>query len=152
MIDPYAGWWDLGLATDEVVVFTSQDHGPYLGEGLEYRVYGSTTLGGATGAQAVITDVYLDGWRPFSATEDANGNLWSSDDVAAKLKLDGSYRYVKVAAWSSVPDLNEPEIDNVARVMPDNPPPVPEFPSVALPMGMIIGIVGLVYVIKGREQ
>jgi len=32
------------------------------------------------------------------------------------------------------------------------PPNVPEFPTVALPIGMMIGIVGLVYVIKGREK
>jgi hypothetical protein len=30
-------------------------------------------------------------------------------------------------------------------------PQVPEFPSIALPMGMIIGIVGLVYVVRKRE-
>jgi hypothetical protein len=32
------------------------------------------------------------------------------------------------------------------------PPPAPEFPTMALPAGMIIGIVGLVYAIKGREN
>ena len=32
------------------------------------------------------------------------------------------------------------------------PPPVPEFPSVALPAGMVIGVVGLVYFVKGREN
>jgi len=30
--------------------------------------------------------------------------------------------------------------------------PVPEFPTLALPVGMIVGIVGLVYVVKKRED
>ncbi|MCK9592457.1 MAG: thioester domain-containing protein [Methanoregula sp.] len=41
------------------------------------------------------------------------------------------------------------------KLLCDNPPPpvpAPEFPSVALPVGMIIGIVGLVYAIKEREN
>jgi hypothetical protein len=33
-----------------------------------------------------------------------------------------------------------------------NPPPTPEFPSMALPMGMIVGLVGLVYIIRGRQD
>jgi hypothetical protein len=37
----------------------------------------------------------------------------------------------------------------VERILP--PPPVPEFPTFALPAGMIIGMVGAVYFIKGRE-
>jgi hypothetical protein len=32
------------------------------------------------------------------------------------------------------------------------PPNAPEFPSMALPVGMLIGLVGLVFVIKTREQ
>lgn len=70
---PAQGWWDMGTATDQVVIFTSQDHGPYLSEGLEYRVYGSNTLWGALSTQAALTDVYLDGWRPHNPAEDANG-------------------------------------------------------------------------------
>jgi hypothetical protein len=31
------------------------------------------------------------------------------------------------------------------------PPPVPEFPTVALPVGMLIGLVGLVYFVRIRE-
>ena len=33
-----------------------------------------------------------------------------------------------------------------------NPPPAPEFPTLALPAGMIIGLVGLVYFVRGREE
>ena len=34
-----------------------------------------------------------------------------------------------------------------------NPPPnVPEFPTVALPAGMLVGMVGLVYYVRGREN
>jgi hypothetical protein len=32
------------------------------------------------------------------------------------------------------------------------PPPVPEFPTVALPVGMMIGIAGLVLLVKSREN
>ncbi len=116
IVYPAEGWWDLGAATDKVAVFLSQDHGPYPAEGLEYRIYGSNTLWGAVGAQAIITDVYLDGWRTHSPAEDGNGNGWCSDDVAAVLQLDGVYRYVKLAAWSSGGGLNEPEVDAVAAV------------------------------------
>lgn len=116
IIYPAEGWWDLGAATDKVAVFLSQDHGPYLAEGLEYRIYGSNTLWGAVGAQAVITDVYLDGWRTHNPAEDGNGNGWCSDDIAAVLQLDGAYRYVKLAAWSSGGGLYEPEVDAVAAV------------------------------------
>lgn len=38
-------------------------------------------------------------------------------------------------------------------VYPPPPPvPTPEFPTLALPLGMLIGIVGLVYSIKSREN
>ncbi len=116
IIHPAEGWWDLGFQTDKVVVFLSQDHGPYLEEGLETRVYGSNTLWGAVGAQAVLSEVYLDGWRPHNPTEDNNGNGWLSDDIAGVYQLDGFYRYVKIAAWSSVGALNEPEVDAIAAV------------------------------------
>jgi len=39
--------------------------------------------------------------------------------------------------------------------MPDNcnnPPPVPEFPSIVLPAGMIFGMAGLVYFVRGRKN
>jgi len=47
--------------------------------------------------------------------------------------------------------------DGTDLLLPDNctmPPPVsvPEFPSLALPVAMMIGIVGLVFVIKSRER
>ena len=32
------------------------------------------------------------------------------------------------------------------------PPPIPEFPTVALPIGMMIGITGLVLLVKSREN
>lgn len=113
------GIWDLGpnVATNKVVVFTSQDHGPYLAEGLEYRVYGSNDLA-TWSSQATVTDVYLDGWRTHNPSEDPNGNGWCSDDISAVLQLDGTYRYIKVQHWESSPSLlNEPEIDAVAEML-----------------------------------
>ena len=35
---------------------------------------------------------------------------------------------------------------------PDPGIPAPEFPSLALPAGMLIGMVGLVYFVRGREN
>lgn len=114
------GWWDLGSAAKEVVIFTSQDHGPYLAEGLEYRVYGANSLWDtALSAQAEITDVYLDGWRADDPGEDTNGNGWLSDDITASFMLDNAYRYIKLEAWSDSGEFNEPEIDAVARVIPE---------------------------------
>lgn len=114
IVYPNEGWWDLGFPTNQVVVFLSQDHGPYLAEGLEVRVYGSNTLWGAVGAQAVLKKVYLDGWRTHDPAEDLNANGWCSDDIAAVFELDGNYQYVKIAAWSSTGGLDEPEVDAIA--------------------------------------
>lgn len=114
------GWWDLGRPFSDVVIFTSQDHGPYLAEGLEYRVYGANSLWDITlSPQAVITDLYLDGWRKHDPAEDLNGNGWASDDITAAFRLDSPYRYIKLTAWSDTGDLNEPEIDAVAGVVPE---------------------------------
>lgn len=115
------GWWDLGAQYSEISVFTSQDHGPYIAEGIEYRVYGTNTLWDSTSlsAQASITDVYLDGWRTHNPAEDSNGNGWLSDDITGVFQLDGSYRYIKLVAWSSTGGYNEPEIDAVAGVVPE---------------------------------
>lgn len=111
------GIWDLGQngAAYKVVVFTSQDHGPYLAEGLEYRVYGSNDLTDPWSPQATVTDVYLDGWRIHNPNEDhPNVNGWCSDDISAVLQLDGIYRYIKVEHWSSGSGFYEPEIDAIA--------------------------------------
>jgi hypothetical protein len=131
------GWWDLGRPFDRVAVFTSQDHGGYLAEGLEYLVFGSNTLWSDTvSPQAPITDIYLDGWRPHNAAEDVNGNGWLSDDIASVFELDAPYRYIKIAAWSDYGNPNElyePEIDAVAGI------PVPEpGTSLLISTGLVI--------------
>jgi hypothetical protein len=117
LISPAEGWWDLGLSTNRVVVFLSQDHGPYLEEGLEVRVYGSNDVWGTVSSQADVTEVYVDGWRPHNATEDGNGNGWCSDDIAGVFELPGTYRYVKITAWNSTGNLSEPEVDAVAAML-----------------------------------
>jgi len=111
------GWWNLGFATTQVVVFTSQDHGPYLGEGIEYRVYGTNTLWDDTSLspQASLTDVYLDGWHLHNPAEDFNGNGWCSDDISGVFQLDAAYRYIKLVAWGGG-SYTEPEIDAVAAM------------------------------------
>jgi hypothetical protein len=43
-------------------------------------------------------------------------------------------------------------LDNVIVTEEGNNVPVPEFPTLALPLAMMIGIIGVVYVIKGREK
>jgi len=141
------GWWDLGSPFDKVAVFTSQDHGAYLAEGLEYRVFGSNTLWSDTvSSEAQIIDVYLDGWRSHDDNEDVNGNGWLSDDITGVFQLDSGYRYIKLAAWSEFgnPDeLYEPEIDAVAGI------PIPE-PSTFLLLGG--GLVGLAFVVRRRRK
>jgi hypothetical protein len=139
------GWWDLGAAYDTVAVFTSQDHGPYLAEGLEYRVFGTNTLWDNTSlsTQAPITDVYLDGWRPHNAAEDANSNGWLSDDISGVFQLDSAYRYIKLVAWGAAP-LDEPEVDAVAAVRVA----VPE-PTTLLLLGL--GLAGLGFARRRRH-
>ncbi|MCK4628077.1 MAG: hypothetical protein KAT56_03680 [Sedimentisphaerales bacterium] len=113
------GWWDMGAAVNKIAVFTSQDHGPYLGEGLEYRVYGTNTLWtGTLSSQVMVSDVYLDGWRTHNPNEDSNGNGWCSDDIAGVYNMGASYRYVKLVAWDSTGVYSEPEVDAVAAVIP----------------------------------
>lgn len=127
------GWWDLKAAYSQVAVMTSQDHSPYLAEGLEYRIYGTNTLWtGALSPQAIVTDVYLDGWRTHKAAEDTNGNKWLSDDISAVLSLGGSYRYIKLVSWDVYGSLNEPEVDAVAGVVP-------------VPGAFLLGSIGLAF-------
>jgi hypothetical protein len=136
------GWWDLGSAFREVAVMTSQDHGPYLAEGLEYRVFGTNTLWDDTSlsGQATVTDVYLDGWRPHNPNEDRNGNGWCSDDISAVLDLGAAYRYIKLIAWVPYGSLNEPEVDAVAGVVP-------------VPGAVLLGVIGLSVVgVKLRKR
>lgn len=117
------GWWDLGFAANQIVVFTSQDHDPYLGEGLEYRVYGTNTLwdGNNLSPQATLTDVYLDGWRPHNPAEETYWvNGWCSDDITGVLRLNASYRYIRLVSWDpwgSSSGYDEPEVDAIAGVM-----------------------------------
>ena len=132
------GWWDLGSPSSRIAVFTSQDHGPYLGEGLEYYVYATNTLWDASPTQVSpggLTDVYLDGWRPHNVAEDNNGNGWLSDDIAGVFNLGSSYQYIKLVAWSSSGQYSEPEIDAVASVVPE--------PSTMILLGLgFLGLLG----------
>ncbi len=132
------GWWDLGSAHNRIAVFSSQDHGPYPAEGIEYYVYGTNTLwdNASLSPAATLTDVYLDGWRVHNRAEDANGNGWLGDDVSSAFHLGGSYRYIKLVAWGAGP-FDEPEIDAVAGTT------VPE-PTTILLFG--IGLSGLAFV------
>jgi len=137
------GWWDLGAPSSRVVVFTSQDHGPYPGEGLEYHLYGTNTPWSTTlSPEATLTDVYLDGWRVHNSAEDANNNGWCSDDVAGVFEFDGAYRYVKLTAWSTTGGYSEPEVDALAA------PPVPEASTLML-FGS--GLSGLVFYARKKR-
>jgi hypothetical protein len=113
----YDGWWDLGGVHHKIAVFSTLDHGPVLGEGLEYRVYASNVPWGATTAQLQVSDIYLDGWRPHNPAEDINQNGWCSDDIVGVYELPVNCRYVKIVAWGSLP-YHEPEIDAIAGVAP----------------------------------
>jgi hypothetical protein len=114
------GWWDLGRGYSSIAVFSSQDHGPYPAEGIEYYLFGTNTLwdNSSLSAAAAITDVYLDGWRSHDRAEDINGNGWQGDDISAMFSFDNSYRYVKLVAWGQSP-YDEPEIDALAGAIPE---------------------------------
>jgi len=109
------GWWDLKVPTKRVAVFLSQDHSPYLGEATEVRVQGSNEPFGTPSAEGSIVEIYLDGWRPWNAAEDRNGNGWTSDDISVVFELPAAYRYVRLTPWSSgyYDSYGEPEVDAV---------------------------------------
>ena len=140
------GWWDLGKPFNRIAVFTSQDHGPYLAEGLEFMVFGTNTLwdNNALSPQASIIAVYLDGWRAHTDSEDQNSNGWLSDDISATLQLDNAYRYIKIAAWSDKREFNEPEIDAVAGIEP-----IPEPGTIIL---MCSGLICLVTAFRVKKK
>jgi hypothetical protein len=148
---PNSGWWDLGKQYDKIAVATSQDHGPYIGEGLEYRIYGANAPFDDTnlGPPATCIAVYLDGWRPFNPAEDANNNQWSSDDITAIMDLQGQYRYIKLVGWQASAGLDEPEVDWIGGYCP--PQCIPEFPVLTLPFSMVVGFLGLVLILKRRN-
>jgi hypothetical protein len=98
----YRGYWDMGFQTDIVVVFQSQDHdhGPYLAEGVGASVHGvNHPWGMLTAKPAILTDIYLDGWRIHNPREDGNGNGWCSDDIVGVYKFPNKYRYVCIVPW-----------------------------------------------------
>lgn len=114
------GWWDLGFASNSVTVFTSQDHGPYLSDALNYKIYGTNTLWDSSSiSQGTVSEIYLDGWRTHNASEDANGNGWLSDDVSTVFEFDNAYQYIKIVAWSPTGPNHDGEIDAVAAVAPE---------------------------------
>jgi len=116
------GVWVLGAPKRTIWVFPSEDHGPYLAEGLEFKIYGSND-GVTKHSTATLKTVYLDGWRPFNASEDANRNLWCGDDVASKWDLGGFYRYVILEPWATSGPLSEPEIDAIGYSCSEIPLP-----------------------------
>jgi hypothetical protein len=135
-------WWDMGNAYDTIAVMPSQYHGSFmpfdLDLGISYRIYGTNTLWDNTtlSPQAILTDVYLDGWRLHDSTEDINQNLWLSDDVVAVFQLDAPYRYIKLIPWATSGNLSEPDVDAVAGIGM-----IPA-PGAVLLAGLGVGIVG----------
>jgi len=144
-----AGWWDLQGVYSGIVVSTSQDHAPYLSEGLPYHIQGCSDQFDDTsclGMDATPMDVFLDGWRPYNPAEDANGNGWCSDDITATFYLGGSYRFVRVEGWDTGGGLVEPKIDAIGGLT--GPQPIPEFPTALLPAAFLAGLVIMVTMLK----
>jgi hypothetical protein len=147
------GWWDLGASYASVAVFGSQcwknvGYQHYLNEGLEYRVFGANTLwdDGTLGPQAIVTDIYLDGWRVHNPAEDINGNGWCSDDISTVLDLGGSYRYIRISPWfvgpTGVYQNPMPEINAVSGIIPT-------------PSAILLGALGLScagWKLRGRKE
>ncbi len=145
------GWWDLGQECSGIVVSASQAGGPYLAQGLAYRVQGCTEAfvdASCSDLDAELMVVYLDGWRQFNPAEDINGNGWSSDDITATFYLTGGYRYARLAEWGQERGLNAPKIDAVGRML--GPQPIPEFPGAFIPAAVITAMVVVVIWLRKR--
>jgi hypothetical protein len=78
--------------------------------------------------------------EPFPVIPDTSGAF------TATYQLDGIQGTYVVVAIDSTGVRTEMTFKDCV------PPPVPEFPSIALPAGMIIGIIGLVTILRNRES
>jgi len=94
--------------------------------------------------------VYITVERPDKSTSqsveedqvytDASGNF------IATYQLDGIAGTYKIYAMDSE------GVNGYAEFTDCVFPPIPEFPSLALPLGMMVGLMGCVYFIKSREK
>jgi hypothetical protein len=115
--------------------------------------------------QAVIW--HYDGWGHYPGQTGKYPTHWSIepysrtsyDNLLAQVEANAGSTYVPgagkiygVILWQKENNqaiFVEANIDDIVRIPP---PPVPEFPSVALPAAMMVGMVGAVYFIKGRDN
>jgi len=123
-IKPIYCVWDLGAPFSEVVVFPFvDDYG--IGEGLEFKVWGSNDFdasdpGMATWVAADLDKVYSKGWSGvgegiYSNCSDDYVSVWDWKSGAGS---GDCYRFVKVqSTWDSPVWASDPEIDAVKGVV-----------------------------------
>jgi hypothetical protein len=75
---------------------------------------------------------------------------WETHSYSPKADSTGSVKLMFVD--EGISDSYGVLLDDVTVTEEGNNVPAPEFPTLALPLAMLIGIIGVVYVIKGREK
>jgi len=127
--------WDFTNPICCVRVYPSQDHGPYIGaEFDEYTVYASNNLAGPWNL-ATQKALYYD---------DIN-NVRTHDGVKDYYLGGTAYRYIKIC--SAIDD--DFELDAVEEIACE---PIPEFPTMALPVASILGLLFLFNYRKRKEE
>jgi len=118
---PYPGTYDLGTG-QTITIDQIDDH----------------TIAWSTVTNTKVSCIFMkgaDGGDVYSYCYPAGSN--SGDSGLTTAKVNGNYAGISHIVLCYITAVY--------------PPPVPEFPTVALPVGMLIGLVGLVYFVRTRE-
>jgi hypothetical protein len=89
----------------------------------------------------------LHSWHTYDTTKYANLLIAAIDQGNFKPTCGQKYA---IALYFSGTTQRAFVVEELPKCVP--PPSIPEFPTFALPAGMIVGLFGLVYFVKGREN
>jgi hypothetical protein len=120
-----------------------------LNKGKTYHIsFAQTCRPQESGADSIL-GVYLDGVL-LSRTTCDNPLSWTTHTIDVTPQVDSTAELM--FADEGITTQSYGVLLDGVKVVEENNVPVPEFPTLALPLAMLIGIIGVVYVVKGREK